>query len=222
MTLTFLDLYNECAGQPWSMFDADAEGADDLESALKTSINKAISFLWNYQPWEFRIRRTSIKTKAQRPNYTIPNGLIFKKTLNNTEKYAISYNGNFLDYASNYDVLEQREGEPESFYLENDVLYIYPTPDNVYTLNVKYLLQPYGMNADDDEIYELKEEDDYVNIPEKYEAIFKNCLISLAMLYAIADESDENYSGYFKQYEDALNVLTKYCRNSIVDRNIVW
>ena len=39
MTLTFLDLYNECAGQPWSMFDNDAESAVDFESAMKISIN---------------------------------------------------------------------------------------------------------------------------------------------------------------------------------------
>jgi hypothetical protein len=46
MTLTFIDLYNECAGQPWSMFDAEAESQDDFETALKISINKAISYLW--------------------------------------------------------------------------------------------------------------------------------------------------------------------------------
>ena len=62
MTLNFLDLYNECAGQPWSMFDSDAESIEDLESALKISINKAISFLWNYQPWSFRYATQNSKT----------------------------------------------------------------------------------------------------------------------------------------------------------------
>lgn len=222
MTLTFLDLYNECAGQPWSMFDADAENEEDLESALKTSINKAISFLWNYQPWSFRVNRTSIKTKANKANYTIPNGIILKKSMKNVDKYAVTYGNEFLDYLQDYEILEDEIGEPKGFYIDGEDLYIYPTPDNAYTINIRYLLLPYGLSAEDDEIYELNEEDDYINIPEKYEVLFKNCLISLAMMYAIADESDENYSGYKKQYEDALDTLTKYCRNSVVDRYIVW
>ncbi len=222
MTLTFLDLYNECAGQPWSMFDADAESNEDLESALKTSINKAVSFLWNYQPWSFRINRTTIKTRANRADYAVPNGLILKKSIGSVDKYAITYGNTFLDYLQDYELLEDEYGEPKGFYIDGENLYIYPTPDNSYTLNIRYLLLPYGLNAEEDEIYELKEEDDYINIPEKYETLFKNCLISLAMMYAIADESDENYSGYKQQYEDALATLIKYCRNSIVDRNINW
>lgn len=222
MTLTFLDLYNECAGQPWSMFDADAESNEDLESALKTSINKAVSFLWNYQPWSFRINRTTIKTRANRADYAVPNGLILKKSIGSVDKYAITYGNTFLDYLQDYELLEDEYGEPKGFYIDGESLYIYPTPDDSYTLNIRYLLLPYGLNAEEDEIYELKEEDDYINIPEKYETLFKNCLISLAMMYAIADESDENYSGYKQQYEDALATLIKYCRNSIVDRNIIW
>ena len=36
MTLTFLDIYNEVAGQAWSMYDGDAESIDEMESALKS------------------------------------------------------------------------------------------------------------------------------------------------------------------------------------------
>ena len=222
MTLQFLDIYNECAGQPWSMFDADAESIDDLESALKISINKAVSFLWNYQPWSFRVYETNIRTKTGKADYTIPDGIILKKTINGAEKHFVKYNGKFLEYISDYEVLDEQYGEPRGFYVDGETLYLYPTPDKPYTIDVKYLLFPYGLNADEDEIYELKEEDDYINIPEKYETLFKNCLISLAMLYAIADETDENYSGYKQQYEDALDVLIEYCRNGVVDRNIVW
>lgn len=87
MTLTFLDLYNECASQPWSMYDADAESIDDLESALKISINKAISYLWNYQPWSFRIQKQTIKLKPGRTSYSLPAGTILKKTINTVQNY---------------------------------------------------------------------------------------------------------------------------------------
>lgn len=222
MTLTLLNLYNECASQPWSMYDSDAETIDDIEAALKISINKAISYLWNLQDWSFRLNNQTIKAKTNRASYSMPNGNILKKTIKGVEKYYVRYNNSFLDYIYDIDSLEEDTGEPEYFYIENDTLYLYPTPDDSYTISVKYLLFPYGLSDDGEQVNELTEDDDYINIPEKYETLFKNCVISLAMMYAIADESDENYSGYKKQYEDALGVLDKYCKNSVADRYVRW
>lgn len=222
MTLTFLDIYNECAGQPWSMFDNDAESDEDFESAMKISINKAISYLWNLQPWSFRKYTQKLRTKVDRALYVKPNGIIIKKTIDGTTKYGVKYEKTFLDYQSDYELLEDKTGEPEAFYLQGDNLYLYPTPDDVYNIEIEYLLLPYGLNKDDEQIYELTEDDDYINIPEKYESLFKNCLISLAMIYAIADNSDENHSGYQRQYEDCLKTLMQYCLDTLVDRNFVW
>lgn len=222
MTITFLDLYNECAGQPWSMFDNDAESAEDFESSMKISINKAVSFLWNYQPWSFRIVKSKMNTKPNKAAYDLPEGLLYKKVVNGENTYGFLYNKKYLTYAKDYELLDEEQGEPEQFYIEGDTVYIYPTPDDVYTINLKYLSQTYALDKDDNDIYELKEDTDYLNIPERYETLFKNCVISLAMIYAIADESDENHSGYVKQYEDALAVLINYCKTGTVDRNIVW
>lgn len=222
MTLTFLDLYNECAGQPWSMFDNDATSVEDLESALKISINKAASFLWNYQPWSFRIKTNQSMTKANVNKYLMPDGTIVRKVNNDSIKYGIRCNGNRLSYIEDYDSLDDKTGEPESFWVEGEYFYLYPTPDNRYTITVDYLSIPYCINEDNKYIYEMENESDRIDIPEKYEKIFSNSLISLAMMYAIADETDENYSGYRKQYEDSLSVLFKYCRDKSYDRKIVW
>jgi len=222
MTLTFINLYNECAGQPWSMFDSDAETVDDLESALRISINKAISYLWNYQPWSFRVSKQTLKTRSGKDYYEVPEGMITKSTKNNEVKYGVRYNGAVLEYEDNPDELESKTGEPESFWIEGEYIYIYPTPDDAYKIELTFLLLPYGLDKDENYVYELSADDDYVNIPEKYEKIFQNCLISLAMMYAIADENDENYSGYQRQYEDALAVLFKYCRDKIQDRRVTW
>ena len=81
---------------------------------------------------------------------------------------------------------------------------------------------PYGLNNAEEQIYELKEDDDYINIPERYETLFKNCLISLSMIYAIADDSDENHSGYQRQYENSLKTLIDYCQSGISDRRIIF
>ena len=223
MTLTLLDIYNECAGQPWSMFDNDAESVEDFESALKISINKATSYLWNYQPWSFRMSKNVIRTRSGKNDYSIPDGLITRKTVDSDVKYGVKYKGKSLEYVDDPDTLEQEEtGEPTSFWIEGENFYLYPMPDNAYTIEIDYLLLPYGLNENEEYIYELTKDTDYINIPEKYEKMFRNCLISLAMLYAIADESDENYSGYKRQYEDALATLFKYCRDKIRNRRITW
>jgi hypothetical protein len=222
MTITFLDLYNECAGQPWSMYDNDAEGMDDLESALRISINKACSYLWNYQPWSFRKKSTTIITDEGKADYDLPIGLIQRKTISGTQKYGVKYNGKFLPYIQDYEEADDRTGEPEYFYIDGDKLYIYPTPDDAYTVTLNYLSLTYALNEDEEDVYSFTSDTDTLNVPEQYEQLFSNCLISLAMLYAIADETDENYSGYQKQYEDALAILIKYCNTAINDRSFVW
>lgn len=222
MTITFLELYNECAGQPWSMYDNDAEAMDDIESALRISINKACSYLWNYQPWAFRKKTKKITTRQDKADYDLPIGLLQRKTIDGTQKYGVKYNGKYLPYKEDYEEAEERTGEPEYFYIDGDKLYIYPTPDNAYAISLTFLSLSYAQNEDEEDVYSFTEDTDILNVPEQYEQLFSNCLISLAMMYAIADENDENYSGYKKQYEDALNILIKYCNKSIIDRSIVW
>lgn len=221
MTLNFLDLYNECASQPWSMYDAEAESMDDLEGALKISINKALSYLWNLCDWSFRYVDMTINLTTGRANYAMPDGLIAKTTIRNKEKHCVKYGKTFLDYIDDYEIRDEKVGAPEYFFKKGENIYIYPTPDKAYKLNLTYMLAPYGLDNEGAYIYELKEEDDYINIPEKYEAMFKNCLISLAMMYAIAEETDENYSSYKRQYNDALMVLMDYCKDDVVDKRVI-
>jgi hypothetical protein len=222
MTITFLDLYNECAGQPWSMYDSDAESMDDLESALRISINKACSYLWNYQPWTFRRKSQNIRTRAGKADYDLPIGLLQRKTLSGVQKYGVKYDGKFLPYLDNFEELEAQEGAPEYFYIDGDKIYLYPTPDDTYTVTINFLSLTYALNEDEEEVYSFTSDTDTLNVPEQYEQLFSNCLISLAMLYAIADETDENYSGYQRQYEDALATLIKYCNTKINDRSFIW
>ena len=174
MTLTFLDLYNECASQPWSMYDAEAESMDDLEGALKISINKALSYIWNLYDWSFRYTDMALNLRAGVSSYSAPDGLIARQSINGKQVYCLKYNNKFLDYIDDYEIKETKDGEPEYFYKKGEKIYVYPTPDKAYKVDLTYLLMPYGLDEEGGYIYELKEESDYINIPEKYEAMFKN------------------------------------------------
>lgn len=221
MTINFLDLYNECASQPWSMYDNEVTDIGDAEPAMVDSINKAISYVWNLYPWTFRKNNLKIKTKPTKSIYAIPDGKIATTNISGSKEYCVRYEGVYLDYVQDYSVLEPQEGEPESFYIDGEDFYVYPTPDDNYTISIDYYVAPFGIDNDGTDIYELKANTDQINIPEKYEIYFKNVVVAKAMLYAITDTSDENDSGYRERYSDALNVLLSNCYDGTRERRVV-
>lgn len=213
MTITLLDLYNEVTGQPWSMFDGDVESQDEFESTVTLSLQKALGNLWNVYEFPFKLKDYKIVTKKGRASYPTPIGNISR----NGSSYGIRIGKTPLDYIYDYNEREDAEGKPEYFYIKNDKLYLYPTPDDVYTVNIEYYaLYPAVDAITGEDKYTLVNANDYINIPERYEQIFKNALLPLSMVYAIASNSDENHSGYQRQYEDALQILIDFTKG--VDR----
>lgn len=222
MTLTFLDIYNDVAGQAWSMYDGDAESVDEMESALKSSINKALSEIWCSYPFPFRIKTHIIATRDDNNAYATPNGNIIKKTVSGKQVYSIRIGTDYLEYLSDYETLEYKVGKPTGFYISNENIYLYPVPDNTYNVTIEYLTLAIGEDDFGTPIYYLQNDEDSINIPEKYENIFKNTLITKSMLYAIASETDENYSGYKEQYEKAYKILINYTAGIEKERRVYW
>ncbi len=224
MTIKFLDLYNEVAEQAWSMYDSDVTTKDEFESALKSSIQKALSELWNSYKFPFRLKTYKIKTRKNKNDYNMPDGKIFKQVVNQREVYPVKYGKTYLKYIDNYEELDidaEKGGEPTGFYIKGDRLYIYPMPDNVYNISVDYYTYVVGLNEEDEDIYTLQEEKDYIDIPEKYEIFFKNALKTLSLAYSIADVSDENYEQYMIQYERAYKLLIDSCEGLDFKKRIV-
>ena len=222
MALTFIDIYNEVAGQAWSMYDGDAESIDEMESALKSSINKALSEIWCSYPFPFRIKTFTVRTSSGVSEYSTPNGNIIKKTVSGSQVYSVRIGKKYLEYLDDYETLEDKEGTSTGFYIKNDSLFLYPAPDDTYTVTIEYLTLAIGENDFGDSVYSLQNDEDTINVPEKYENIFKNALITKSMLYAIASEQDENYSGYKEQYDKAYKILINYTSGLNKDKRVIW
>ena len=222
MALTFLDIYNEVAGQAWSMYDGDAESIDEMESALKSSINKALSEIWCSYPFPFRIKTFTVRTSQGNSEYSTPNGNIIKKTVSGSQVYSVRIGKNYLEYLDDYETLEDKEGTPTGFYIKNDTLHLYPIPDDTYTVIIDYLTLAIGEDDFGDSVYSLQNDNDTIDIPEKYENIFKNALITKSMLYAIASEQDENYSGYEEQFDKAYKILISYTSGLKKEKRVYW
>lgn len=203
MTIKFIDLYNSITGQAWSMFDGEVEAQDEFETSVTTSIQKALSELWCSFKFPFRNKTYTFKTKTGKESYVAPNGNIAQKTINHKKVYGVKYNKTYLKYEPNYETLESAAGEPEYFYVKNDNIYLYPTPDDVYKIEIEYWTIFAAKDNRGISKANLENENDYIDIPEKYEDLFKNALLPLAMTYLIASESDENYSDYVRQYKKA-------------------
>jgi hypothetical protein len=119
--------------------------------------------------------------------------------------------------------LEDVEADtPTKFYIKNDKLYLYPTPDKNYTMDIEYWTIYAACDVDGNSKATLENEDDYIDIPEKYEYLFKAALLPLAMVYAIASDSDENHSGYKRQYDEAYKILCDYARGIELEKRIGW
>ena len=204
MTLTFLDLYNSAASQEWSMYDNDAVTTDDFEQPLVIALNKAISeILYSYH-FNFRERTHILFTIPNIKSYSLPKGLIKKDS---TGEYCVKINSRPLKFIKNNLLLEEKQGIPEGFYIRGSKLVLYPTPSEKFIVTIEFLTLAIGENKNEEEIFVLKNEDDTILIPEHLEEIFKNAVISRAMLNTISSESDENYSAYKKQSEIAYKQL---------------
>ena len=116
--------------------------------------------------------------------------------------------------------LKPNIGEPESFYIKNNSIHLYPTPIEKGLVTIDYFTLAIGESADGNEIYSLKKGSDSLNIPTYLEELMKDAIITRTMLNSIASESDENYSAYLKQADKAYKRLIKYSKGISKDKKI--
>lgn len=220
--LTYIDLYNEVTGQAWSMFDGDVEAQDEFEKSVTTSMQKALSALWCSYKFPFRLKELTLETESGVSSYKKPHGNISQFIVDRSRVYGVRIGGTYLNLEKNYRTLEEKSGKPTSFYIKNDKLYLYPTPDAAYEVNIEYWSMFAACDSEGNEKATFTEEDDYIDIPEEYNEIFKNAFITKCMVIAIANHQDENFSGYKEQFDEAYKILVDYVRGVETDKTIGW
>ena len=221
--LTMLELYNYITAQAWSMFDSEVESKDEFEESVTTSMQKALTDLWLSYPFSFREKTKTIRTSAGNSKYNTPIGNILTTTYNNKKVFSVWLNDKPLSYVNNFAGFEEKTGIPEKFYIKQDKMYLYPTPDDSYNISIDYLALYPACNEDGEDKANLEEENDYINISERYFDLFKHALMPLTMWnYLIAAESDENSSAYEIQYKKAYNNLLKYSKGIDLEKQYGW
>ena len=136
MTITLLDLYNSAASQEWAMYDNDAISDSEFEDSFVLAINKSIIEILASYDFPFRERTHLILTIPNIDTYDMPNGLI-KKHLNGN--FAVKHNSSTLNFIENYLELEPKTGIPESFYIKNNKIIVYPIPKEKGLITIDYM-----------------------------------------------------------------------------------
>ena len=217
MTLTLLDLYNAAASQEWAMYDNDAISDSEFEASFVLAINKSIIEILTSYYFPFRERTHLILTIPKMNAYDLPNGLIKK---DNKDRHAVKHNSVLLDFIENPLELDNKSGMPEGFYIKNDKIMLYPTPQEKGLVTIDYLTLAIGENSKGEEIFTLKNDTDTLSVPAHLEELMKEAIITRTMLNTIAAESDENYSAYQKQADRAYKLLIKYSKGVKLDKSI--
>lgn len=209
MTLTLLDLYNTAASQEWAMYDNDAVSDTEFEESFVLAINKSIIEILSSYDFPFRERTHLILTIPKIDTYDMPNGLIKRDSAG---KYAVKYNSKLLKFIDKPLELVPQLGEPDGFYIKNNKIVLYPAPQEKGMVTIDYMTLAIGENAEGEEIFVLKKDDDILTVPVYLEELMKEAIITRTMLNTIASESDENYSAYLKQADRAYKLLIKYSK----------
>ena len=207
MTLTLLDLYNSAATQEWSMYDNDVTSSNELDNSLVLAINKATIEILYSHPFSFREKTHLIITIPNINEYNLPKGIISRDNIGN---FSIKINSHPLTFTKNF--TEIKTGIPDEFLIKGEKLYLNPIPKEKSIITIDYITLAIGENKSGEEIFALKNETDFLYVPEHLEELLKNAIITRTMLNSIASESDENYSAYKKQSEIAYRLLVKYSK----------
>ena len=99
--------------------------------------------LLNDNNFDFNILNSTIKTRSNRASYQGVNGQIIKNGV------LVEGNTTALRYDANGNLLRSQTGRPSKFWLDNEEnIILYPTPDAVYNVTVKFKDMRYFLDSD--------------------------------------------------------------------------
>lgn len=203
---TFKQILDIIYSQPQLSDEAKAEFAEYTDEQ-KLAVTIALNEIWEAYDYPFKERLESFNTVASTESYDLPYGKLKRLVLQDTKKE--------LYCVETIDTMQTDEGIPSCFSLENSKINLYPVPDDVYTINMRFYTDYKAINGTTEKDT-LENEDDVLNIPSWIESHFIVTLgYKAGMNINSSPTSDEEYIHWNNNYNTALALLkTKSNRNS--------
>lgn len=206
---TFFDIIKDVSNLRWSIVDPDPESFAEVQKSVKLAVAQAHSYIWNLDDFPFKVKKEAFFIEAGENAVLSPHGNIMRVFVSGADKELIQIDPEDSDF------LVPKSGSPEVFWVEfvdeGAVIKFYPTPKEKTTILVRYVSNMKAKNSSGDPKYNLENMDDVLNLPndKSIEDLYLNCLKLKSMVYLVADDTDENYKPYEKEFLEAYRGLLK-------------
>ena len=206
---TFFDIIKDVSNLRWSIVDPDPESFAEVQQAVKLAVAQAHNYIWNLESFPFKLKKDALLVPAGESAVLSPKGNIMRVFVEGASKELTQL------VPEDADFLAQQSGEPEFYWVDftddGTVIKLYPTPKEQTTIVVRYISNMKARNSAGELKYNLENMDDVLNLPndKSIEDIYLHCLNLKSMVYLVADETDENYKPYEKEFLEAYQGLLK-------------
>ena len=205
MVKTFKDIRLMLADVYMSNIDSDdmviiGEEKDQVIRSLDSTHIE----LMGKNAYDFLVKRMSYTTSPRRKEYKKPDGQLQKIYIGSTE---ISYNDEgFLK--------DEVEGVPSEFWFTDNQkkIVLYPTPDDTYKVNIKYLDYKYALTPDGVPTNDF-DDNNTINMPERLQDIYIEWLLYQTLGDYMRNQSKPRWQPTLAIAENKRKVFMQLCRN---------
>ncbi len=218
---TFYDIIKEVSNLRWSIVDPDPSSFEEVQRSVKLAIMQAHAYIWGLDDFPFKKKKTSIIAEKGVSTLIAPKGNITKVWIEGETTPLLQINSEDADF------LSAQSGTPQKYWVdfgdEGALIHLYPTPQENTFVNIRYISNQMAKSHDGEPKANLEALDDFLNLPndETVENIYMQCLNTKSMEYLVADDQDENYQPYIKEFNEAYRNLLKLTGTKIEPKLII-
>lgn len=204
---TFYDIIKDVSNLRWSIVDPEPESFAEVQKAVKLAIPQAHSYIWGLSDFPFKSKKQAISLTVGQTSVLAPHGQINKIYIDGSKTYLSPIQ------TEEVDLLEPKRGTPQYYWIEFTdecaAINLYPQPDKAMVLVCRYETNQKAKNVNGELKANLYDMTDVLNLPqdETIEDMYLHCLYTKSMEYLIADSTDENYTPYQKEFNEAYSNL---------------
>jgi len=174
---------------------------NNVKQEAINGLNRAISVLWHSKEWNFR---RSIKKQ------TLVNG---RNTIGLGD-YIIGENGvrinnTPLSYDKDIPFYDTKTGTPTKYYVTQGNIIVYPKPVKETKVIIETFRTLPVLSASSEAKESFSAHDDTINISERLEGLFINCLTYFCNEILNGDPTDEEYQEHVFRYAECYKLLEK-------------
>ena len=205
MVKTFKDIRLMLADVYMSNIDSDdmVITGEEKDQVIR-SLDSTHIELMGKNAYDFLVKRMSYTTSPRQKEYKKPDGQLQKIYIGSTE---ISYNDEgFLK--------DEVEGVPSEFWFTDNQkkIVLYPTPDDTYKVNIKYLDYKYALTPDGVPTNDF-DDNNTINMPERLQDIYIEWLLYQTLGDYMRNQSKPRWQPTLAIAENKRKVFMQLCRN---------